>query len=369
MRVIVAAPITLLMIFRAWSHKSLTPGGIFAAALTALAHGLHPWSTSFSLLIVFFLAGTRVTKIKHDIKSGLTVQASENIPGLKARTHVQVLANSAVASVLTILHALQLYRRKQGYSNEPNECLVWPGDPLFMGIIANYAAVTADTFSSELGILSKSHPRLITSRNLRKVPPGTNGGVTLVGLISGMLGSLLITTTTLLLTPYCQNSDGEASVLDWSFARKLKFTLAMTLWGTLGSILDSVLGGWFQRSVVDTSSGKIIEDDGGKAVLLCIAGSKDSKRQNSNKDPKETSAYCFGEQKLALEQTDQGKLGKGNNFNKNNKIDQVGTGSIPEQKLSRVVESGSLALLDNNEVNFVMALSMSVGAILISSWF
>jgi uncharacterized membrane protein len=63
MKAIIAVPVTLLMIYRAWSHKSLTPLGIVAATLTAAAHAVHPWSLPFALLIVFFLAGTRVTKV------------------------------------------------------------------------------------------------------------------------------------------------------------------------------------------------------------------------------------------------------------------------------------------------------------------
>jgi uncharacterized membrane protein len=63
MKAIIAVPITLAMVYRAWSHKSLTPAGIVAAVLTATAHAIHPWSLPFALLIVFFLAGTRVTKV------------------------------------------------------------------------------------------------------------------------------------------------------------------------------------------------------------------------------------------------------------------------------------------------------------------
>lgn len=62
MKAIYAVPATLALVYRAWSHKSLTPVGIGAAALTALAHAIHPWNLPFVLLAVFFLAGTRVTK-------------------------------------------------------------------------------------------------------------------------------------------------------------------------------------------------------------------------------------------------------------------------------------------------------------------
>ena len=43
--------------------------------------------------------------------------------------------------------------------------------------------------------------------------------------------------------------------------------------------------------------------------------------------------------------------------------------SFGDEKPSRIVESGSLSLLDNNEVNFLMALTISLGAMGVASWF
>lgn len=63
MKPIIAIPATLLLVYRAYSKKSLTPGGILAATLTAIAHAVHPWNLPFALLIVFFLAGTRATHV------------------------------------------------------------------------------------------------------------------------------------------------------------------------------------------------------------------------------------------------------------------------------------------------------------------
>lgn len=121
----------------------------------------------------------------------------------------------------------------------------------------NYAAVAADTFSSELGILSKSKPRLITSLNLREVPPGTNGGVTAAGLGAGLLGSFIVSATSAAVLPFCSSAGLKDRAL---------WTIAMTLWGTLGSVLDSVLGGLLQASVVDKRSGKVVEGSGGRKV-------------------------------------------------------------------------------------------------------
>jgi uncharacterized membrane protein len=127
----------------------------------------------------------------------------------------------------------------------------------------NYAAVAADTFSSELGILSKSKPRLITSLNLRVVPPGTNGGVTATGLAAGLLGSFIVSATSAAVLPFCASA---------GFKERALWTAALTLWGTLGSVLDSILGGLLQASVVDKRSGKVVEGSGGRKVSSQLGG-------------------------------------------------------------------------------------------------
>lgn len=148
---------------------------------------------------------------------------------------------------------------------------------------SNYAAVAADTFSSELGILSQSRPRLLTSWSFREVPPGTNGGITLLGTAAGFLGASTIALTSVLLLPFCpvgltsntgklfgDNQPGLEGGSGWGFREKVAWVLAITIWGGVGSLLDSALGGWFQASVVDSKTGKVIEGNGG-AKVSCLA--------------------------------------------------------------------------------------------------
>jgi len=73
MKTYIAVPATLSLVYRAYSHKSLTPLGIIAAIVTAIAHSIHPWSAPFALLIVFFIGGTAVTKVPSHIWFQLSV--------------------------------------------------------------------------------------------------------------------------------------------------------------------------------------------------------------------------------------------------------------------------------------------------------
>lgn len=303
MKPYIAIPATLVLVYRAYSRNSLTPVGIVTAALTAVAHAYHPWSIFFTLLCAFFLAGTFVTKVKHAQKAKLTVSsAGGNNPLVPhPRTAVQVLANSVVASVLCIIHAR--------YFGGKDACLktvegaTWM-DLLPYGIFAQYAAVAADTFASELGILSGEKPVLITdvaallSLKPTRVPRGTNGGVTAVGTLAGAAGAGLMGLVTLLVTPFC---------LNWSLNGMMVLALGITVWGTLGMLLDSVLGGVLQASVIDVRTGRVVEGDGGAKVQCSKT-------------------------------TD-------------------GTGQ-------RKVVSGQ-DILDNNGVNFAMAASMSISAIVL----
>lgn len=76
----IAVPATLALVWRAYSRDSLTPAGIVVAALTAVVHAIHPWSVFFALLVVFFLAGTAVTKVYYTALEP-EVQLSDRVPG------------------------------------------------------------------------------------------------------------------------------------------------------------------------------------------------------------------------------------------------------------------------------------------------
>ncbi|KAJ5120275.1 uncharacterized protein N7515_009663 [Penicillium bovifimosum] len=331
MKPYIGIPLVGGLLYRAWSRKSLTPLGLVVAGLSASAHALHPWSAPVALLAVFYFGGTKATKVKHDIKARLTLSATGAEGGEGARNHIQVLANSVVATILSIAHAIVLAKTgtESCFSLGRNAA-----DILMVGIVANYAAVAADTFSSELGILSKSKPRLITSLNFRVVPPGTNGGVTAAGLGAGLLGSFIVSVTSAAVLPFCASA---------GFKDRALWTAAMTLWGTLGSVLDSILGGLLQASVVDKRTGKVVEGSGGRKVLIHPSTGK------------------------AIKFADGTKKATGSAITSSSQGNQASSTIEPGHE-SRRVETGH-DWLDNNGVNLLMAATMSVGAMGIAQWF
>lgn len=240
---------------------------------------------------------------------------------------------------------------------------------------SNYAAVAADTFSSELGILSSSHPRLITAP-WRTVPKGTNGGVTMFGLLAGLLGSFLIAVTSVVLMPFCAdrlNLDPMAITMEstgWSTSAKISFVLAVTILGFCGSLLDSLLGSLLQTSVIDIRTGKIIEGDGGKKVPVHSAGSFHMKQRAKVRNA--VTSHGEGSEAVARSSGTDGSTSDGGAASLRSTIGEI-TGSKGEdinethQGESRKVESGR-DILSNNGVNFVMASTISVAAIVGACW-
>jgi len=67
---------------------------------------------------------------------------------------------------------------------------VCPDDLWFFAAAGAMAAVNADTWATELGVLSPTPPRLMTTG--QRVPAGTSGGVTALGTTAALGGGLFI---------------------------------------------------------------------------------------------------------------------------------------------------------------------------------
>ena len=88
------------------------------------------------------------------------------------------------------------------------------------------AAASADTWATELGLLSAAAPRSIISG--ARVPPGTSGGVTLAGTLAGVFGALVVI--------------AAVSALGWPGV-----AVAAGAGGVLGMAADSLLGATVQE--------------------------------------------------------------------------------------------------------------------------
>jgi len=182
------------------------------------------------LVLIFYKLGSLATKYQKAIKEKTDGDASKSA----IRGPHQVLACSAIAVACSLYHALYF-----GEEKAIDFYLSPKASSLACAIIAHYAVCLGDTLSSELGMLSKSQPFLISSP-WRKVPCGTNGGVTILGTLWGAIGGGIIGLATMLL-----------DMIIGVEIQPIATIIYGTICGLFGSLLDSLLGATLQCSYYD----------------------------------------------------------------------------------------------------------------------
>ena len=134
---------------------------------------------------------------------------------------------------------------------------------LLCAYYAGFACCNADTWASEVGTLADGLPILITTG--KQVPTGTNGGVSLLGIVMSILGGGFIGLEVFivdLLWFFCV-PDIDGRVMDrnfviWLIMNFLTWVTFCAFMGLLGSVLDSFLGAIFQSTWFNAKNKKII---------------------------------------------------------------------------------------------------------------
>ncbi len=197
----------------AYRRRSLSRSGVAGAIVTGTTtSGLGGWNWGLSL-IFFFVSSSLLSHFRERDKARTAV---DKFSKGSQRDLGQVAANGGVATLLAL-----------GYGLTQTPTL---RETLQAGFVGSLATATADTWATEVGVLSPHRPRLIT--NGRRVAAGTSGGITLPGTGSAALGALMLGTVFWVLQR-CR----------WSRAF---LPLIALVSGLGGSILDSLLGATVQ---------------------------------------------------------------------------------------------------------------------------
>ncbi|KAI8371437.1 integral membrane protein DUF92-domain-containing protein [Radiomyces spectabilis] len=245
-----AAALSTLVVIYARGGKSLSPSGAFAAFLLGMSTFSSPLWFFTVVLLTFFVVSSKLTKFKAERKRLLEADYDHS----SERGFIQVFCNGFTGGVLVALHQWH-YQDLSCFDQSPwSVILLW-------GYIGHYACCAGDTWASELGILNKGWPILIT--RLKKVPPGTNGGVSPLGLAASLAGGAtigLVAAFTLALEQSCHGFAWEIVLLG-------------ALAGLGGSLLDSLLGATVQRSLYSEKRKQILPDgQEGDDKTIAISG-------------------------------------------------------------------------------------------------
>lgn len=179
---------------------------------TAIYASLGP--RGFAVLALFVVGGSLLTRLGYGRKAR-TGTAQER-GGRRGASNA--IANCAVAVACALLAAATQM------------------DLFIVAFVASLGAAFADTSESEIGQLFSRTPRLITT--LRKVPPGTDGAVSLPGTLAGIAAAgvtaILALATGLLASP--------------------QTALLVTLAAFLGTAADSLIGARYPRLGNETTN-------------------------------------------------------------------------------------------------------------------
>ncbi|HSO11278.1 MAG TPA: DUF92 domain-containing protein [Anaerolineales bacterium] len=206
MQFLIGFILAIIIAFLAYRVHSLNQSGAFAATVVGtIVFGVGGWKWAV-LLLTFFITSSALSRLFKKRKQGLDEKFSKG----HERDAGQVFGNGGLATAFVLVHALY-----------PESIIGW------IGFAAALAAVNADTWATELGVLNPTPPRMIT--NLRKrVEKGTSGGVSLFGTFASLLGAAIIALPT-------------AWFIDkWSLLPLITFA------GLAGSLFDSLLGATVQ---------------------------------------------------------------------------------------------------------------------------
>ncbi|KAJ2740158.1 hypothetical protein GGI20_005956 [Coemansia sp. BCRC 34301] len=236
MRAYFAILLTAALCLVSLRRQSLSGSGAIAAAFIGLSTASNDNILFTVVLLAFFVSSSYWTKYQARTKAKLDPSYNK----ASRRDWKQVLCNGGVGAAISLVYQYNFDgRRPEDMSLEERKLMTL----LIWGYVGFYACCAADTWASEIGTLSSDWPVLITT--LESVPPGTNGGVSKLGALASFAGGALIGLT--------------ADVALWiqyfgayhsGTLPKIPYNMLGSLFGTLGSLIDSMLGATLQASYV-----------------------------------------------------------------------------------------------------------------------
>lgn len=206
----------------AYWRRSLSRSGVFGAVLIGtLIFGFGGWVRGL-VLIAFFISSSLLSHYRDHRKAGLAEKFSKG----NRRDLAQTLANGGLAAAIACAIGLT-GKDAAGYP------------ALAFAFYGALATVNADTWATELGVLARRRPRLLTTG--RQVAVGTSGGVTAEGFLAALAGATFIGFAGFVLIQLAAHVTTDAWLLsDWVVIPVAAVS------GLAGATFDSLLGATIQ---------------------------------------------------------------------------------------------------------------------------
>ncbi|MFQ5892001.1 MAG: TIGR00297 family protein [Candidatus Methanofastidiosia archaeon] len=186
--------------------KVIRGSGFLSGGIVGMSILIFGGWNYFALILAFFVIGGATTKYKYEQKRRRGVAQEKK----GARGFGNVFGNGLCAMFFALAEGLH------------------PSSFFFAGYLGAVSTAMADTVGGEIGRLSKKDPYLIT--NLKKVPTGTEGAISLLGLLAELAISAFVGVLAVVL---------KMESLEFS---GLEVVLSATTAGFLGAKMDSILG-------------------------------------------------------------------------------------------------------------------------------
>ena len=200
---------------------SVDPGGAAAGIIVGAFIFACGGPLFWAILAVFFVSSTAIGYIHGREKERLKDLHEKG----SRRDAFQVLANGGMGMLAALIFRL---------TSDP----AWAA-----GFAVSFASATADTWASELGVLSRAGP--VSLASFRPVPRGISGGISPVGILMSLVGAFLIAAI----------FAAENTFLHAVPGGFMKLAAVVTAGGFAGSLLDSLLGATLQAQYAVEPSG------------------------------------------------------------------------------------------------------------------
>lgn len=218
-QVILAIVLSLLLSAIAWKTGMLTTDGAVAAGAVLLAIGIMGSLDWLLMLVVFAALGFAVTKLSFNKKKEKGLQEGKH----GERNWKNIIGVSLAPAIVAIAN------------------FVFPGytDIMAVAYLGSIAVAASDTVASELGV---KDPRAWLITTLKRVDAGTNGGVSIFGLVVSLIASIAV------------------SVIGWLVLfHDISWLLLIPMAaGMIGNLLDSLFGATIEDKYISKYANNFI---------------------------------------------------------------------------------------------------------------